>query len=89
MENAGTSCALDCTYHDIFNKNLDKTSCTLTLSNVENGARVFLYVYTPGSRKLIYNTVTLIDTEDNGTFRIEFQNNGTGTKCVNIMAMLA
>lgn len=89
MENAGTACALNCTYHDIFNKTLDKTSCTITLSGVENGAHVFLYVYTPGGRKLIYNSVTLIDTEDNGTFRIEFQNNGTGVKCVNIMAMLA
>lgn len=89
MEDAGTTCALNCTYHDIFNKNLDQASCTLTLSGIENGARVFLYAYTSGGKRLIYNNVTLIDIEDNGMFRIEFQNNATGVKCVNIMAMLS
>ena len=86
--NSGTEYTMDCSNYDIQKITLNN-NCTLTVSNVDAGQTVYLYVTTNGSLKLTYNNVELISGVDVGTFRIEFQHDGETVRCINVMVILA
>jgi hypothetical protein len=83
------TCALDFTDTDIFNINLDKAECTLSITKIAQGASGFVYVQSDNENTLSYGGIELIAKEDIGLFRIEFQHNGVKINCINVMAVLA
>ena len=86
--NSGTAYTMNCSDYDIQKITLNN-NCTLTISNVDSGRTVYLYVTADGSHSLTYNNVKLISSEDTGMFRIEFQHDGGAIRCINVMAILA
>ena len=88
FESSGTAYTLDCLYYDIANISMNN-NCTLRLTNLEKGMQAFVFVDKNPSYTLTYNNLAVLTTEDSGTFRLEFQNSGSGIKLINVMAILA